>query len=183
MKIALLLVDFQNDYFPGGKMELVNIDNAAQNAEKLLVSFRERKNLIFHIQHIANSLEATFFIRGTNGAEIHEFMQPQDLERVIQKNSPNSFHQTSLLNELQCSGVEQLVICGAMSHMCIDATTRAASDFGFNCIVAHDACATRTLEFEGRSIPAYDVHGSFMAALGAAYAKVVSTDEAISICK
>ena len=183
MKIALILVDIQNDYFPGGKMELVNIDKAARNAKKLLDSFRENGNLIFHIQHIANSPDATFFVGGTNGAEIHESIQPQDLERVIQKNSPNSFQQTNLLNELQDSGVEQLVICGAMSHMCIDATTRAASDFGFACIVVHDACATKALEFEGRTIHADDVHGSFMTALGAAYAKVVSTDEAFSISK
>ena len=64
-----------------------------------------------------------------------------------------------------------------MSHMCIDATTRAAADLGFECVVIHDACATRDLEFQGKPVAAEAVHGSFMAALGAAYARVISYNE------
>lgn len=179
MKTALIVVDIQNDYFPNGKMELVGTDVAARNAGRLLASFRESKRPIFHIQHI-NGPNALFFAHGTSGSEIHESVRPQENEPVIQKSSPNSFHKTSLLGDLQDEGIEQAIICGAMSHMCIDATTRAASDFGFDCIVAHDACAAKDLEFEGNSIAADKVHGSFMAALSFAYAKVVSTDEAIS---
>jgi nicotinamidase-related amidase len=63
-----------------------------------------------------------------------------------------------------------------MSHMCIDATTRAAFDFGFKCVVIHDACATRDLEFEGQTIAADQVHASFMAALGSAYATVLTLE-------
>ena len=73
--------------------------------------------------------------------------------------------------------VEQVVICGAMSHMCIDATTRAAADLGYSCIVVHDACATKDLEFVGIKILAAEVHGSFMAALASAYANVLSFNE------
>jgi len=69
------------------------------------------------------------------------------------------------------------VICGAMSHMCIDATTRAAFDLGFKCMVIQDACATRNLEFGGKTIAAEQVHGSFMAALGSAYAGVLTLEE------
>lgn len=180
METALILVDIQNDYFPNGKMELVGTDTVSQNAERLLASFRKHSRPIFHIQHV-NSPQASFFIIGTSGSEIHESVQPQEGESVIQKHSPNSFHETSLLSDLRKAGVELVVICGAMSHMCIDATTRAASDYGFTCIVAHDACATKALEFEGHLLASADVHGSFMAALGAAYAKVVPTTEAISI--
>ncbi len=60
-------------------------------------------------------------------------------------------------------------------HMCIDATTRAAADLGFTCTVIHDACTTKSLEFAGRTIPTSEVHGAFMAALGVAYAQVMST--------
>lgn len=73
------------------------------------------------------------------------------------------------------------VICGAMSHMCIDATTRAAFDYGFNCFVVEDACTTRDLEFRGRIIEASDVHASFMAALSIPYAQVLTTKEALDI--
>ena len=61
--------------------------------------------------------------------------------------------------------------------MCIDATTRAAFDHCFDCIVVQDACATRNLEFGGKTIAAEDVHGSFMAALGSAYANVLNLAE------
>ena len=96
---------------------------------------------------------------------------------MIQKHHANSFRETTLLEELKKAKVERLVISGAMSHMCIDATTRAAADLGFKCVVIHDGCATMNLSFAGRVISAEQVHGSFMAALGFAYAKVMSFNE------
>jgi nicotinamidase-related amidase len=69
---------------------------------------------------------------------------------------------------------------GAMSHMCIDATTRAAADYGFRCTVIHDACATRDLKFLDVIVPAQQVHASFMSALAFAYAKVLALDEFLS---
>lgn len=180
MKTTLIVVDIQKDYFPFGKFELVDTNAAAQEAARLIAFFRESSLPIFHIQHI-NGSNAPFLASGSIGSEIHESVYPQDNEPVIQKSSPNSFHKTSLLSDLRNAEIERVVICGAMSHMCIDATARAASDFEFNCIVAHDACAAKALEFEGISISADKVHGSFMAALSFAYAKVVSGDEAISI--
>ena len=97
--------------------------------------------------------------------------------RVIVKHFPNSFRETGLLEILHREEVEQLVIAGAMSHMCIDATTRAAFDLGFRCTVIEDACATRDLEFNGEQIKARDVHGAFMAALKMVYAEVLTTEE------
>ncbi|MFN7415662.1 MAG: cysteine hydrolase family protein [Dolichospermum sp.] len=181
MKTALVLVDIQNDYFPGSKWELVGMDIAAFNAGRLLTAFRERKQPIFHVQHIAKNPDAPFFVVDTYGAEIHESVKPQENEKIILKEFPNSFRQTTLLDDLHNAGVERLVICGAMSNMCIDATTRAANDLGFDCIVAHDACAARNLEFYGHTTPALEVHCAFMSALGFAYAQVVSTNEAIAI--
>jgi nicotinamidase-related amidase len=64
-----------------------------------------------------------------------------------------------------------------MTHMCVDATTRAAFDHGFRCTLLHDACATRALSFNGVTVPAMQVQMSFLAALGAVYAKVVGTDD------
>jgi nicotinamidase-related amidase len=64
--------------------------------------------------------------------------------------------------------------------MCIDATTRAAADLGLACTVVHDACASRDLVFGETLIPAAQVHGAFMAALGSFYARVVSLEEFLS---
>jgi nicotinamidase-related amidase len=179
MNTCLIVVDLQNDYFSGGSMELVGIEEAAANAQLLLREFRKAKLSVVHIQHIAARPGATFFLPETDGAKINQMVTPQVGEEVVVKNFPNSFRDTTLLEILKKSKTENLLICGAMSHMCIDATTRAAFDLGFNCTVAEDACATKDLIFKGRIIAASDVHASFMAALSAPYAKVISTQEII----
>lgn len=177
MKTGLILVDIQNDYFPGGRMELVGIRKAGSRAKELLTFFREHRWATFHIQHISIPKNASFFLPQTAGAEIHDSIQPVADETIIQKHFPNSFRETELLEELKKNQIKRAVICGAMSHMCIDATTRAAFDFGFNCVVIQDACATRNLEFGGNIIPAEQVHGSFMAALDSAYAQVLNLND------
>lgn len=179
MNDLLLLVDIQNDYFPGGTMELAGINKAAENARSILNDFRMKNLPVIHVRHTSIHPGATFFLPGTHGAEINQVVSPSRDEPVIIKNFPNSFRGTSLLEMLSTKKPDNLVICGAMSHMCIDATVRAAFDLGFNCIVAEDACATRDLVFKGKTIKASDVHGSFMAALSSPYAKVISAREVI----
>jgi len=161
-------------------MELVGTDKAVENARKLLNKFRKEQLPIIHIRHLSTRPGATFFLPGTYGAEINELVAPLEGEEVIAKNYPNSFRNTSLLETLNDKKINDVVICGAMSHMCIDATTRAAFDFGFNCTVVEDACATRDLIFKEKAIKASDVHASFMAALAVPYAKIESTEDIIS---
>lgn len=177
MSKGLLIVDIQNDYFPGGKMEVVGSSDAGAKAQLLLARFRERGAPVIHMQHVSVRPGATFFLPGTEGVEIHASVAPLPGEVVLQKNFPNSFRQTSLLDHFQGRGIDQLVIAGMMTHMCIDATARAAFDLGFTCFVAHDACATRDLSFGGTTVPAAQVHASFLAALQGIYAKVQSADE------
>jgi nicotinamidase-related amidase len=177
MKSALLLIDIQNDYFPGGALELAGMNQAAAGAQEVLAAFRKDRRPIFHVQHLALGPGATFFVPGTAGVEIHDSVRPLPGEALVRKHYPNSFRETGLLEVLQGAGVDEVIICGAMSHMCIDATTRAAFDYGFTCTVIHDACATRDLTFDGRTIPAGQVHGAFMAALGMRYARVISLED------
>jgi nicotinamidase-related amidase len=179
MKTALLLVDIQNDYFPGGKMELEGAVEAGLKAQQLLDYFRDARLGVLHMQHISASPRATFFLPGTAGVNIHASVAPLESEPVFLKHYPNSFRDTQLLEVLKAAQVERLVIGGMMTHMCVDATTRAAFDNGFECWVAHDACATRVLTFQERVISASDVHASFLAALKAVYAKVLRGDEII----
>ena len=127
MKQGLIIVDVQNDYFAGGSMALVGMDEAAANCKKLLEFFRINRLPLFHIQHIATRKGASFFVPNTPGCEIHDSVRPQDQETVVIKHFPNAFRETELDSRLGEAGVEELVICGAMSHMCIDATTRASS--------------------------------------------------------
>jgi nicotinamidase-related amidase len=174
---ALLTIDIQNDYFPNGRMTLVGAEGASLKARNVLDRFRAMGLPIVHIQHIAASPDATFFLPQTRGADIHENVLPNEFEKVITKHFPNSFRDTELLEYLKNKEVKKLVICGMMTHMCIDATTRAAKDLGFSCVVIGDACATKKLEIMGASIEAEDVHNSFLAALNGFYATVKTTKE------
>ena len=180
MPTALLLVDLQNDYFPGGRMTLHDIDQAAENAALLLEHLRNTGQPAIHIQHTWEDPSAPFFVAGTEGAKTHERVAALPGEPVVVKHFPNSFRESRLLDELRSASIDRLAICGAMSHMCIDATTRAAADLGFDCLVVHDACATTDVEFQGERVAAPKVHAAFMSALGFAYAKVMPTQEALN---
>lgn len=180
MKAALILVDIQNDYFPNGKMELEGSVEASLRAKEVLMAFRNKTLPIFHIQHISTSRGSTFFLPDTEGVNIHENVEPLPGEVVIQKHYPNSFRETPLLDYLKKEEIRRVVICGMMTHMCVDATTRAAFDYGFRCFVLHDACATRALTFNNQTISADYVHGAFLAALGAVYAQVIGSEELLA---
>jgi nicotinamidase-related amidase len=173
MTRALLVIDIQRDYFAGGAYPLVGPQAAAEVAATVLAGFRKRGEPILHIQHIAAEPEATFFRPGTVGIEIHPLVAPRATEVVIQKAEPNSFIGTTLQAELEQADVDELVVVGMMSSMCVDATTRAALDTGRAVTVVSDGCAAPDLEFDGVSIPGVVVHAAFMAALGDAGATVL----------
>lgn len=175
----LLLIDIQNDYFIGGKMELSEMKAASENAVLLLSLFRNRNWSIVHVQHIALKADASFFVQGSIGAEIHSSVLPLQNEFIVQKNFPNSFRNTNLLEILKTQNIDELVICGAMSHMCIDSTTRAACDLGFTVTLIHDACATRDITFNNQVVEATKVQAAYMGALDGTFANVISTSEYI----
>lgn len=177
MNTALLIIDIQNDYFPGGAMELTGSLAAGEQAGKLIAAFRRKALPVIHVQHISTRPGATFFVPGTPGVEIHASVAPRDDETIIRKNFPNSFRDTSLLQHLRDNRITRLVVAGMMTHMCVDSTVRAAGDLGFECVLAHDACATRALSFGGTTVPAATVHAAFLAALNGLFAKVQAVDE------
>ena len=179
MKQALLLIDIQNDYFPGGAMELTGSVAAAEKAGLLLNAFREKGLPVLHIQHISTRPGATFFLPGTAGVQIHESVAPRPGEPVFQKQVPNSFRDTPLLGYLQEHHIPQLFIAGMMTHMCIDTTTRAAVGLGFSCRLAADACATRPLSFGGVTVSAENVQTAFLAALNGLFASVQPVHEIV----
>src|SRR5215470_15100230 len=176
-KRALVLIDIQNDYFPGGKWALSGIESAANNAARVLAAARAAGDLVVHVRHEFKAADAPFFAPGSSGAQIHPTVRNREGEPVVLKHHVNSFRETDLKAILDRHGIDEVVICGAMSHMCVDAGARAASDLGYRCVVVHDACATRDQEFEGVVVPAAQVHAAFMAALKFGYATSVSAEE------
>lgn len=174
---ALLFVDIQNDYFEGGEFPLVGALEASLNAKMILEHFRTKNLPVFHIQHIATDPKATFFRPHSPGAEIHENVKPLESETVVEKHYPNAFRGTGLIDKLWEKDIKTVVLCGMMTHMCVDATVRAGKDLGINFVVIGDACATRDLDFNGKTIAAADVHAAFLAALEFFYAKITTTQE------
>lgn len=177
MKKALIIIDIQNDYFDNGTMPLVGSDVACENAKLLLDNFRAEGLSVIFIQHIATRPDASFFLPNTEGVKIHKKISPLKGEKIIIKHYPNSFRETDLMEYLNKTQITDLVICGMMTHMCVDATTRAAKDFGFNISVIGDACATKNLEYYGKTVEATEVQNSFLSALNYFYSTVQTTGE------
>jgi nicotinamidase-related amidase len=164
-KQALLIIDVQNFYFPGGSRSLVGPVEASLNARKILNRFREVGWPVIYVRH---NFEP--------GGDIHEHVKPLEDEKVISKNQVNSFKDTDLLDHLHKHQIQKLVICGMMTHMCVEAATRAGHDYGFDCSVIQDACATKALQFSGQEISAESVHYTTLATLSGIYAKVLDTE-------
>jgi len=180
MKTALLIIDIQNDYFPGGKYELVRPLEAAKKAYEILQCFREHDGYHIHIQHVSLEPDAAFFISGDRGTDIHDSVAHFEGEPIVYKHEPNSFLNTNLLELLKSWEIERVIITGMMTHMCVDATAHAASDLGFQVIIAEDACATRDLQYGDTTIPAEHVHKAFLAALKS-YGRVMKSDQIIAL--
>ena len=169
---AFIIIDIQNFYFPGGSLPLFEPEKAAQNAQELLKICRQNDILVIHVRHNASS-----------GSEIHSLVKPIEGEKIISKDKANSFVGTDLLEYLNENNIKNLIICGMQTHMCLEAATRAASDYGFSCTVIEDACTTRDLKFGDNLVLAKDVHYSTLSTLNKTYAEIKTTKEILNEIK
>lgn len=175
MKQALLIIDVQNDYFKGGKSELFEPEIALKNIDNVLENFRRIGKTVIHVQHINTRPNATFFLPNTEGVKIHQMLTPLESEYLVEKHYPNSFLKTELESIIKKEQIEELIICGMMTHMCIDTTTRACMDYGLKATVLEDCCATKNLVFQDVIVPATTVQNTFMASLNGLFAEIMSS--------
>lgn len=169
---ALVIIDMQNDYFPGGRLPLWGVRRAGKRVASLLTEYREAGLPIIHVRHVMSTDRASdphaFFIEGTKGADIHPLALPQPNEPVLTKRVPNSFTGTGLHDLLREKGITELHIAGAMTNMCVDTTVRAAFDLGYKIILHERACAARGVL--GTNI----LHFLTVKTLGSVFATVVT---------
>ena len=165
-KTALLIIDIQEFYFPGGFNPLVEPENASQNATVMLEHFRSNNDLVVHIKHATEK-----------DSLIHQNVQPEQGEKVVNKSHINSYQDTDLLAYLTDNKVKQVVICGMMTHMCVEAAARASADFGFDVFVIDNACATRDVVYNNDTVMAADVHNSTLGTINRYYGKVITVKE------
>ena len=166
---ALVIIDIQEFYYPGGAMPLVEPEAASANAALLLAKSRADGHRIVHVGHNADQ-----------GKDFHADVAPREGEAVVFKDEVNAFKNTDLGTLLAEWDVKRIVICGMQTHMCLEAATRAASDLGYEVIVVGDACATRDLKYGDTLVPASEVHASTLATLDRVYGRVLDTEEALA---
>ncbi len=176
---ALIMIDCQNTYTQG-VMKLSGMDEALQEAEKLLATARQKNIPIFHIRHDGGE-GSPYDINADIGAFIEQ-VAPQSGEAIITKHYPNSFIQTELDAQLKAQGIQQIILAGFMTHMCINSTAHGAFNLGYSPTVVASATATRALEgTNGQIISASDAQASAIASTRDLYAAIADTVEQVTI--
>lgn len=176
MNEALLLINIQNDYFPGGKCALKNTEKAFTKIKKLENNFHKDNKPVFYIKHISNGT-TPFFFENTTGINLYHELSPQRNDEIIIKHEPDSFYKTDLQTKLKAHNINKLTISGWMTQMCLDTTVRSAYAKGYAINVIGDSCTTKDLSFNDEIISADMVNKAFLSALNSKFSKVINTDE------
>ena len=145
MTKALLVIDLQNDYFPGGKFPLWNTDLVLQNIERAIEKATAQGIPVIHIQHIANSKMgiAPFFNEGTAGADIHpRILAAAPKAPIVVKEFADSFEKTTLEETLTKLGVNELLVCGMMTQNCVTHTAISKAAEKYSVAILVDCCTT-----------------------------------------
>jgi nicotinamidase-related amidase len=175
---AVIVIDAQREYVDG-KLPLNGVAPALAEIATLLARARKSGTPIIHIKHRGRPGGA--FGPDTLGFAIADAAAPADKETVIEKGLPNSFAGTALKAALDGLGCKQLILTGFMTHMCVEATARAALDHGFKTTVVAAATATRDLPdpLTGNTVPAAEVQRNALAALADRFATISANAAAI----
>ncbi|HEY7560754.1 MAG TPA: cysteine hydrolase family protein [Gaiellaceae bacterium] len=176
MADALVVIDIQNEYFPGGANPLPDSAGAAERAAEAIGAARAAGLPVIHVRHEELESEEWGFVPGTPTAETHPSVAPAPGESVIVKHHANALLETDLADRLEAAGASRVAFCGMMTSMCVDATVRAAADHGLDALLIEDACAAPDLVQGGRTLPAADVHAAFCAALGDGIATLIDVE-------
>lgn len=177
---VLVIIDAQREY-TDGLLPLTGVAAAVDALALLLDKARQAKAPVMHVRH-KGSTTGKAFNPTLSGFEIVKVLTPRDGEMVIDKGLPNAFTGTDLAKHLQASGRKNLIVGGFMTHMCVSATVRSATDHGFMSTVAADTVATRDLPDAtgGATVTADAVNRITLAALSDRFAWVVPKASAIA---
>jgi nicotinamidase-related amidase len=167
----LLIIDAQREY-TDGLMPLPGVQPAIEALAGLLEKARKAGAPIVHVRHQS---KGKAFNPSSTGYEIVAPLAPRAGETIVDKGLPNAFAGTDLAKHLATSGRKNLIVGGFMTHMCVSATVRSATDGGFMSTVAADTVATRDLPDAtgGPTISADTINRITLAALSDRFAWIV----------
>lgn len=178
---AVIVIDIQNEYFPGGKMPIPDGMKALNNSKRI-VEFAHKNNMpVFFVQHVGEA-NGPLFAKGSRFAEFHKDLQPAKGDRVITKATPSSFVGTDLKAQLDNLGIKQLIVTGLMTHMCVSSTARDAFPLGFSVIIPEDATATRDLATWDNNVVDHNIlQQASLAGVADVFAEIKTTDTVLAM--
>ena len=177
---ALLVIDFQNEYF-AGRMPIPDGEKALANAKRLIARADTEGMKVYHIKHVTPA-GSPVFAEDSETSAFHWDIQPAANHSVVRKSSVSVFASTDLSIQLKQAGVETLVMSGLMTHACVAGAARDAVPLGFNVIVASDACATRDLDTgDGEVVAHAMLHRASLATIDDTFGDILTTDQVLAL--
>lgn len=177
---ALLVIDFQREYFDG-RMPVPDGTKAMANAKRLIAKADASGMSVYHIQHVTPA-GAPIFAEDSKTVAFHPDIVPGPRHRTVRKSSVSVFPTTNIDSELKADGVKTLIVTGLMTHACVAGATRDAVPLGYDVIVAADACATRDITgVDGKIVPHAELHRSSLVSLADTFAAVLETDAVLAL--
>ena len=172
---ALVLIDCQNEYV-SGVLALPAVAPALAEAAKVLARARDAGTPVVHVVHHGRPGGGVFDPDGPS-SEIAPQLAAVEGEAQVTKALPNAFAGTNLDDILKATGKKELILVGFMTHMCISATARVATDLGYRVSIVADATATRDLPGPGGDgvVGAEDLKRVELAALADRFAIIVKS--------
>jgi nicotinamidase-related amidase len=179
-KTALLVIDFQREYFDG-RMPIPDGARALANAKRLIGRADASGMPVYHVQHVTPAGAPIFAVDGETVA-FHPDILPAPHHRTVRKSSVSVFPTTDIDAQLKADGVSTLVVTGLMTHACVAGAARDAVPLGYAVIVAADACATRAITGpDGKTVSHTELHRSSLVSLADTFADILDTDAILAL--
>ena len=134
---ALLIIDVQNGMFQRSS-SVYEDAKLLYNLKKVTASAKAEHMPTYYIQHESDGSLKRHSIEW----QIHPFLHIERDDEVIYKKTPDAFYQTNLEEKLQANEIEQLIVTGIQTDICVDTTCRSAFSKGFSIDLILDAHST-----------------------------------------